>query len=143
VVELVPAGGGRFTERLAPATLPSDQVTILDVYGSRLYTGARTLQAGLPDPAGSHAPAVVLRLRGRASLGATFLKVMAGYAGRLAEVDGRLYLSGLDPSVAERLRHTGRLDGLVRIFVATPLVGESTEAARHAAQTWLVRKPAD
>ena len=143
VVELVPAGHGRFTERPAPASLPSDQVTILDVYGSLLYAGARTLQTRLPDPAGSHAPAVVLRLRGRTSLGATFLKVMAGYAERLAEADGQLYLSGLDPTTAERLRHTRRLDGPVRIFEATPLVGESTEAARHAAQTWLVRKPAD
>jgi sulfate permease, SulP family len=143
VVELVPAGGGRFTERPAPATLPSDQVTILDVYGSLLYAGARTLQARLPDPAGSHAPAVVLRLRGRTSLGATFLKVVTGYAERLAEADGQLYLSGLDPTTAERLRHTKRLDGPVRIFEATPLVGESTQAAHHAAQTWLVRKPAD
>ena len=141
VVELVPSGHGRFTERPAPATLPSDQVTILDVYGSLLYAGARTLQARLPDPTGSHAPAVVLRLRGRTSLGATFLKVAAGYAARLAEVDGQLYLSGLNPSVAERLRHTRRLEGLVRIFEATPLIGESTEAAGHAAQTLLARKP--
>jgi hypothetical protein len=44
--------------------------------------------------------------------------------------------------MTERLRHTGRLDGLVQTFEATPLIGESTEAARHAAQTWLVRKPA-
>ena len=144
VVELVPAGHGRFTERPASATLPSDQVTILDVYGSLLYAGSRTLQARLPDPAGSHASAVVLRLRGRTSLGATFLKVIAGYAERLAAVDGRLYLSGLDPGVAERLRHTGRLEGPVRIFEATPLVGESTETARHAAQTWLVKnQPTD
>ena len=143
VVELVPAGHGRFTERPAPASLPSDQVTILDVYGSLMYAGARTLQARLPDPTGSHAPAVVLRLRGRTFLGATFLKVIAGYAERLAAADGQLYLSGLDPTAAERLRHTRRLDGPVRIFEATPLVGESTEAARHAAQTWLVRKPAD
>jgi len=140
VVELVPAGHGRFTERPAPAHLPSDQVTILDVYGSLLYAGARTLQARLPDPSGSHAPAVVLRLRGRTSLGATFLKVSTEYAERLAEVDGRLYLSGLDPHIAERFRHTGRLEDAARIFEATPLVGESTEQARHAAQAWLVKK---
>jgi SulP family sulfate permease len=119
--------------------LPSDQVTILDVYGSLLYAGSRTLQAKLPDPGGSHAPAVVLRLRGRTSLGATFIKVAADYAERLAQVDGRLYLSGLDPSVTERLHHTRRLEGPVRLFEATPLVGESTQAAQHAAQAWLVR----
>jgi hypothetical protein len=30
--------------------------------------------------------------------------------------------------------HTGRLEGLVGIFEATPLVGESTEEARHVAR---------
>ena len=142
VMELEPAGHGRFTERPAPASLPSEQVTVLDVYGSLLYAGSRTLQTRLPDPSGSHAPAVVLRLRGRTSLGSTFVKVAADYAERLAEVNGRLYLSGLDPDLAERLRSTGRLDGPVRTFEATPLVGESTETARHAAQAWLVKKQA-
>jgi len=62
----------------------------------------------------------------------------------LAEVDGRLYLSGLDPHLTERLRRTGRLEGPIRTFEATPLVGESTEAARQAAQAWLVKGvPAD
>jgi SulP family sulfate permease len=143
VVELVPAGHGRFTERPAPASLASDQVTILDVYGSLLYAGSRTLQSRLPDPGGSHAPAVVLRLRGRTSLGSTFITVITDYAGRLADVDGRLYLSGLGPSLTERLRRTGRIGGPIRTFEATPLLGESTEAARHAAEAWLVRKRAD
>ena len=104
--------------------------------------GRAPCRPGCPTPPDPARPAVVLRLRGRTSLGATFLKVVDAYAERLAAVDGRLYLSGLDPSVTERLRHTGRLDGPIRVFEATPLVGESTEAARHAAQTWLVRKPA-
>jgi sulfate permease, SulP family len=117
-----------------------DQVTVLDVYGSLLYTGSRTLQARLPSTAGSRAPAVVSRLRGRTSLGAMFLKVTVGYAERLAEAGGCLYLSGLDPHLAERLRHTGRLKDPERIFEATPLVGGSTEEARHAAQEWLVHK---
>ena len=52
------------------------------------------------------------------------------------------HLSGLDTGMTERLRHTGRLEGPVRTFEATPLVGESTEAARHAAQAWLVKKQA-
>lgn len=75
-----------------------------------------------------------------ASQGATFLKVAAGYAERLAEVDGRLSLSGPDPHLAEQLRHTGRLKDTERIFEATPLVSESTEGARHAAQERLVDK---
>jgi hypothetical protein len=105
-----------------------------------LHAGWRTLLARLPDPGGCHAPAVVLRLRGRTSLGATFIKVVTHYTGRLAEVDGRLYLSGMDPGLTEQLRRAGRLEGTVRAFAATPLLGESTEPACRAAQAWLVRK---
>jgi SulP family sulfate permease len=140
VVELVPRDGGLFEERPAPATLTSHQVTILDVYGSLLYAGSRTLQAHLPDPAGTRAPAVVLRLRGRTSLGATFIKVAGDYADRLDHVGGRLYLSGLQPSLTQRLRRTGTIDGPVRAFEATPVVGESTHAAYLDAEAWLVKR---
>jgi SulP family sulfate permease len=139
VVELVPRDGGQFEERPAPATLTSHHVTVLDVYGSLLYAGSRTLQAHLPDPAGTQAPAVVLRLRGRTSLGATFIKVASDYADRLAGVGGRLYLSGLQPSLTERLHRTGTIDGPMRAFEATPIVGESTHEAYLDAESWLVK----
>jgi len=115
-------------------------VTVLDVYGSLMYAGARTLQAHLPDPADAQSPVVVLRLRRRTSLGATFVKVVADYADRLADADGRLYLSGLEPSLTERLRRTGHIDGPVRAFEATPIVGESTHAAYLDAEAWLVTR---
>ncbi len=50
VVELIPLDGGRFEERPSPAALTSYHVTILDVYGSLLYAGARTLATHLPRP---------------------------------------------------------------------------------------------
>ena len=53
---------------------------------------------------------------GRTSQDATFVKVAAGYAERLIQVDGRPYLSGLGPHLTERLRRTGRLGGPVRIL---------------------------
>jgi sulfate permease, SulP family len=62
----------QFRQRSAPRTLASNQVIILDVYGSLFYAGARSLQASLPEVGDAKAPAVVLRLRGRTSLGATF-----------------------------------------------------------------------
>jgi SulP family sulfate permease len=114
-------------------------VTILDVYGSLLFAGARTLQAHLPDPGTARSPVVVLRLRRRTSLGATFVKVVADYAERLGAAGGRLYLSGLEPSLTDRLRRTGHIDGPVRAFEATAVVGESTQAAAADAGAWLVR----
>ncbi|TCM40401.1 SulP family inorganic anion transporter [Kribbella sp. VKM Ac-2568] len=140
VVELKSVGGGRWTEHPPPERLPSHQATVLDVYGSLLYAGARTLGAKLPDPTGAEAPAVVLRLRGRTSVGATFVKVVADYAAALDAVGGRLYLSGVDHSLAELLHRTDRVDvsGPISVFEATELVGESTEHALHEAETWAV-----
>ena len=139
VVELVPTDDGRFRERKPPAVLASGQVTVLDVYGSLLYAGARTLQVRLPSPGEARSPVVVLRLRGRTSLGATFTKVIADYASQLDACGGRLYLSGLDPSLTEQLRRTGHVDGPVRAFEATEIVGESTRAAYLDAEAWLVK----
>ena len=140
VVELLPREDGRFEERPPPPTLASRHVTILDVYGSLLYAGSRTLAAHLPDPAKAQSPVVVLRLRRRTSLGATFVKVVADYADRLADSGGRLYLSGLEKDLTAELRRTGHLDGPVRAFEATPIVGESTQKAYLDAEAWLVTR---
>ena len=140
VVELKPAGDGRWIEHPAPEVLSSHQTIVLDVYGSLLYAGSRTLGVHLPDPAGAEAPAVVLRLRGRTAVGATFVKVLADYAAALHAVGGRLYLSGVDHGLADLLRRTDRVDvsGPVRVFEATELVGESTAKALNEAETWAV-----
>lgn len=140
VVELAPTDAGAFVEMPAPGVLRSHDVTVLDVYGSLFYAGSRTLQARLPDPTNAEGAVVVLRLRGRTTLGATFFKVVSGYAGRLADRGGRLYLTGLDHELADRLTSTDRdpLAGPARLFEARPLVGESTMAAVTDARAWLV-----
>jgi SulP family sulfate permease len=140
VVEMVPHEGGRVEERPAPATLRSGEVVVLDVYGSLFYAGARTLQARLPDPTGTHQPGVVLRLRGRSTFGATFFVILADYAKRIADVGGTLVLSGVGEDAAAQLRRTRVADagGHIQVFPATPVLGESTRAAYAEAQEWLL-----
>ncbi len=140
VVELAQTDDGRFVEQDVPAELPSNTVTVLDVYGSLFYAGARTLQSHLPDPTDAQHPAVVLRLRGRTTLGATFFTVVTDYANRLGVAGGRLYLTGLDPALDERLEAmqiTRSVDSL-RLYPAHPVLGESTNLAVGNARTWLV-----
>jgi len=142
VVSLVPGPDRTLVEHEAPAALPSRQVVLLDVYGSLFYAGARTVQAHLPDPTGADHPAVVLRLRGRAMLGATAFVVLADYADRVSAAGGRFYLSGLDPAVQQQMRMNrtvGGDDGEVRVFEASPVVGEASLAAYDDAQAWLDR----
>ncbi|WP_405066490.1 SulP family inorganic anion transporter [Kribbella sp. NBC_01510] len=142
VVQLTPIGDGRWSEHPAPARLPSYRATVVDVYGSLLYAGSRTLQAKLPDPAGAEAPTVVLRMRGRTAVGATFVKVVEDYAAALDAVGGRLYLSGVDHAVAKLLRRTDRTGASepVGVFEATEVVGESTTQALREAESWAVRR---
>ncbi|WP_129663537.1 SulP family inorganic anion transporter [Phytoactinopolyspora endophytica] len=141
VVELVQDDDGRFIEQPAPAELPSEKVTLLDVYGSLLYAGSRTLQAHLPDPTHAQRAAVILRLRGRVSLGATFYRVIGAYSKQLARSGSRLYLSGLDPQLVKQLRRAGGVDlaGPVRAVPATPVLGASTRRAQALADSWLIR----
>lgn len=139
LVQLLPDAEGRFVERPAPAQLASHQVVLLDIYGSLYYAGAKTLQVHLPDPSLAQSPAVVLRLRGRALLGATSFSVLSVYAERLKAVGGKLYLSGVDADMHLQMRRNGTLErtGTVEVFEANAVVGEASLVAYRAATVWV------
>jgi SulP family sulfate permease len=131
VVELYPMPGNLFGERRPPEHLVDDSVVLLDVYGSLFFAGAKTLQHLLPEVGLAQNVSVILRLRGRTTLGSTFLTVASGYADRLQDNGGRLYLTGIDPAVLkvwESEALTWRLTG-VQLYPATEVVGGSTHNA--------------
>ncbi len=136
---------GRFMEQEAPETLVEGEATLLDVHGSLFYAGARTLEALLPDPGAVAAPVVVLRLRGRTTLGATAYAVLASYARRLGAHDGRLYVSGVDPVLAESFRHvvSPEMQETIRVYEAVPTLGDSTRDALADAQAFLLADDPD
>ena len=139
VVELVKRSDGQIEERTAPRRLPAKRITVLDVYGHLFYAGARTFERLLPSPRGSDRPAVILRLRGRRTLGATLIDVLSQYARDLDAVKGRLYLTGVSQEAYEQVIRSGklRLTGPVRAHEATAIVWESTRKAHADAETWL------
>ncbi len=139
---LVPRTDGRFEEKDPPARLPDEAVTVLDVYGSLFFAGARTLEDALPRVAGASRPVVVLRLRGRTRFGSTLIDVLDDYVDELAEAGGRLYLSGVAPEVDAALRRTGKLalDDMVQVVRADPVLGASTRQATESANAWLGRR---
>lgn len=142
VVELVRQPDGKIEERQPPEQLPDHAVTVLDVYGHLFYAGARTLERLLPRPTSAEESVVILRLRGRTSVGATLIEVLTNYASALEEVNGRLYLTGISEGVYQQIKQTGklRLAGPVRAYAATAVRGESTHQAYEDAQAWLVRR---
>jgi SulP family sulfate permease len=142
LVERKRLSDGRRQEDAPPANLPSHAITELEVYGSLFYAGARTFQEKLPKVGNAKRPIVILRLRGITRIGATFIDVLANYADELREVNGSLFLVGVDQGVYEQVIRTGKLDEhhqkhLLRFFVATKIVGESTDEAYKVAQAIL------
>ena len=139
VVRLTRAEDRTLVETPAPATLPSHEVTLLDVYGTLLLAGARTLQSRLPDPTGSEQPIVVLRLRGRTTLGSTAFIVLADYSERLRAAGGHLFLSGVQPGLHKQLQDTHRVDlqDAVTVIPASDTILESTQQALDDAEAWL------
>jgi SulP family sulfate permease len=139
VVRLSPDGDGRFREEPPPARLPDHEVTVLDVYGSLYYAGSKTLQARLPDATGSQGAAVVLRLRGRTAVGATFIVVLDDYIGRVLAGGGQVYLSGIDVDLFDQFARFDRFSDSpnVHVLAAYPLIGGSTSDAYEMADEWL------
>ena len=68
------------------------------------------------------------------------VEVITRYAERLREVDGKLYLTGVNEKVHRQLNRSNKLHltGPVELYKATAVLGESTRAARDDAQAWLV-----
>jgi sulfate permease, SulP family len=139
LVELVEVAGGNLEERRPPSHLASGRAVVLEVYGSLFFAGARTFARLLPSPEGAESPVVILRIRGRTKVGATFVDVLDRYATRMNAVAGRLYLTGVDPHVQKQITRSGKLDleGPVSLYGATSIVGGSTRRALADAQVWL------
>ena len=137
VVELAPQPDGQFAERPAPTSLVGHEVTLLDVYGSLYYAGARTLASLLPNPQGASAPVVVLRLRGRTALGVTSYKILTTYGAQLDEAGGMLMLSGVAPELLAQLRRAEQADAKgLEVHPQTDVIGESSAAACEAGRAW-------
>jgi SulP family sulfate permease len=143
LVQLRRRDDGAVEEVPAPAVPPDHAVLVIEAQGSLKYAGARTLQQKLPDPTGSIAPVVVLRLRGRQSLGATFITIISHYSDQLTAVGGRLILSGVSIPLHNRIERAGGQDlgATFEIFDATSVLGESTTEAIEAAEHWLEDTP--
>jgi SulP family sulfate permease len=78
-------------------------------------------------------------------LGSTFFGVIAGYAEALEAAGGRLYLSGVQDDMVNRFHRSQVEDvqGRIKIFNATEVLGASTLAAVEDAKTWLVGEAPD
>jgi SulP family sulfate permease len=139
VTQIVLVPGGLPEEQPAPKQLPSNQLTLLMVYGSLFFAAAKNLEEMLPDVSGTTRAVVAIGLRGKTEIGSTFVGVLQRYAQALQARDSKLMLVGVDPAVRDQLVKTGmlRLIGEENVFMATPQLGGAMNQAAAAAYAWL------
>jgi SulP family sulfate permease len=144
VVALTQDAQGRFVEEEPPASLPDRALTVLDVYGSVFYAGTDIIDKLLPDALSSRETVMVLRLRGRADVGSTFLNLIKRYAAQLNDGGGYLALVGIGPALLDQLVRTGVADVIGRdhIYIARPALMVSLEEAVTDAEAWLSEREA-
>ena len=143
VIQIVPVADGLPEETPAPAQLPSDQVTVLLVYGSIFFAAAQTIENALPVVDDTHHAVVILGLRGHTEIASTFINTLSRYSASLQEKESKLMLAGIDKDVYELLRRTGVLAqiGEENVFLAEKQLGGSVNQALKAARSWLGQEP--
>lgn len=143
VVAMSSEDGVHFDEHAVPATLPSHEVTVLNVYGTLFFGAADTFEAQLPTARGVERAVVILRLRGRRSLGTTLYNVLERYAADLARGGGRLILSGVSDPLYDELLRTDlyRMLGESAIVRAERRPEAAMRKALSLAREWLDSEP--
>jgi sulfate permease, SulP family len=130
-------------EQPVPKKLPSDQLTLLHVYGSLFFAAAKNMEEMLPNVDKTTHAVVAISLRGQGEIGSTFVNVLQRYAEALKAHDSRLMLIGIDKAARDQLSKTKVLHviGEENVFLATPQLGEAMNQAIEAAHAWLSQHP--
>jgi sulfate permease, SulP family len=139
VRQVVLSDDGLPRESEAPAELASDDVMVLDIYGSLFFAAAPKIRESLPVVGEAHCPVVVLRLRGRGTLHSATIAMLRDYAAECAACGGRLYLAGVGPEMEEQLERTGVLDllGPDAVVAATDELYGACATAQERGISWL------
>jgi SulP family sulfate permease len=138
--EIVPLPDGTYREQPAPAELPGNAVTVLDIRGSVFFAAAYRLEEMLPSAREAERPVVILRLRQSRQISSTFVNVLEFYDAQLKAQGGKLILAGVGPRVKEQLdltETTQDVFGEEAIYLSTDIIGDSMKEALAAAHDWL------
>jgi SulP family sulfate permease len=124
----------------APAEVDADEVVILQLYGSIFFASAATYEQLLPRVTPeSRNSVVVLRLRGKADLGGTFMDLLGRYAKALRAADSRLVVMSVEDRVLDQLEVTGAAEiiGRDHIYPADDWLGRELRSVAADSRAWV------
>ncbi len=138
--------GGNIRETDPPATVGSNEVIVLQPYGSLFFAAAQTFEQQLPEVTPfTENSVVVLRLRGKSDMGTTFMEVLSRYAIKLAGAGGKLVLVVSDPKMVRQFGVTGvtMAVGEENIYTSDEWLGRTTRRAWSEGLDWVEANQAE
>lgn len=136
----IPDGAGNMREDDSPEMLGTDEIVVLQPYGSLFFAAAPVFEDLLPDVAdGTANSVVILRLRGRTDLGSTFMDVLRRYAEELDGASSKLVIISADRRIHEQLAVTRVTEvvGSENIYTSDEWVGATLKRAYTDANEWV------
>jgi SulP family sulfate permease len=139
VVELVQDEQGDFEVQEPPDELPDHQTTLITFRGGRFFAAAYKMGDLLPSAIKAQGAVAIIRLRGKDSIGSTFIQIMERYSAALQKNGGKLMFSGVSVNVYEQLEKTEMIEllGEENVFPDSSKLLYSSKQALKAANAWL------
>lgn len=137
---------GNVAEVDPPGVVGSDEVIVLQPYGSLFFASAKTFEQALPDVTeATRNSVVIVRFRGMADLGSTLMEVLLRYASFLKTADSKLVIISADTTMLRQLAVTGvtRVVGDENIYTSDKWLGRTVTRAWEEAEQWVRRDQAD
>lgn len=143
--ELIPIKDRYFDETSPPDKLKTNSVTILQVRGNFYFASVFELENRLPKINGCVNAVVIIRLRGRRSIGDTFLNLLINYNHDLVDSGNRLILAGINKTVYKQFVKSGFIEeiGHENVIPATARLQESLRNALVLANHWIGKNKDD
>lgn len=137
---------GSLREVDAPTDVPSNEIVVLQPYGSLFFASAPVFEEKLPNVTDeTRGSVVILRLRGRSDLGSSFMDVLLRYAEALRDQESKLMLVSADENMHEQLaaaRVTSAV-GSQNIYTSDEWIGRTLKQAYADATEWVADHEGD
>jgi SulP family sulfate permease len=142
VKELIPLEGGHFKEQDPPKEFPSNQVTVLSVYGSQYFASVETMRKKFPSAENLKNAAVIFVDREMTEISNTLITWIQDYSKRMQASGNRLIMAEINPKVKAQLVEAKALKiiGEENVFVSEPKIGASIVDAIAEANDWLKKR---
>ncbi|MFV1989580.1 MAG: SulP family inorganic anion transporter [Acidimicrobiales bacterium] len=123
-----------------PVDVPTNEVVLIQPYGSLFFASAAIFEEQLPNVTNASINSVVvIRLRGRTSLGSTLTETMARYSDELRNVHSKLMVVYDSDNVYDQLTIAGVIEsmGEENIYRSTKWLSKTIRRAKDDGEAWI------